>query len=121
MRAKRSDEEIPVTVSSGNVFADFGISNADELQTKVQIAFALNAILDRFGKMTQEQIADKFSIDQPKISALRNYKLEGLSVERLMGFLTQLDYDVDINIRPRGPNRDISPHVGRIHVNLKAA
>jgi hypothetical protein len=36
-------KEIPVTVSSGNVFADFGIPNADELQTEVQIAFALNA------------------------------------------------------------------------------
>jgi hypothetical protein len=40
-------------------------------------------------------------LNQPKISALTNYKLAGFSVERLMTLLTALDRDVDIVIRKR--------------------
>ena len=37
--------------------------------------------------------------NQPKISALANFKLDGFSVQRLMTFLTALDQDVQIVIR----------------------
>jgi len=40
-------------------------------------------------------------IPQPKVSALKNYHLDQFSVERLMVFLTALNYDVEIMIRPR--------------------
>ena len=40
-------------------------------------------------------------MNQPKISALKHYKLEGFSVERLMHFATALEHDVVIEIRPR--------------------
>lgn len=42
---------------------------------------------------------------QPKVSALRNYKLAGFSVERLMNLLTALDQDVDIVIRQKPRSR----------------
>ena len=51
-------------------------------------------------------------ITQPKVSALRHYKLAGLSVERLMNLLTALDRDVDIVIRPKPRSRN----AGRISV-----
>jgi len=44
-------------------------------------------------------------VNQPKVSALSNYQLEGFSVERLMNFLTALDRDVDIVIRRRPGTR----------------
>ncbi len=40
-------------------------------------------------------------MNPPKISALKRYKLEGFSVERLMQFATALEHDVVIEIRPR--------------------
>jgi hypothetical protein len=40
-------------------------------------------------------------INQPKISALANYRLEGFSVERLMYFLNALHRDVEIVIRKK--------------------
>jgi hypothetical protein len=43
-------------------------------------------------------------VTQPKVSALRNYKLAGFWVERLMNLLTGLDQDVEIVIR-RKPAR----------------
>ena len=43
-------------------------------------------------------------IPQPKVSALKNYRLDGFPVERLLEFLTALTQDVEILIRPRSEN-----------------
>lgn len=40
-------------------------------------------------------------IPQPRVSALARYKLNDFSVEKLMAFLTLLNQDVEIMIRPR--------------------
>jgi predicted XRE-type DNA-binding protein len=88
-----------VTESSGNVFADMGLPNAEELKTKVRLAAALNRILAERG-MTQAEAARVLGVNQPKVSALKGYKLEGFSVERLMHFATALEHDVVIEIRP---------------------
>jgi len=45
------------------------------------------------------------NVNQPKVSALQNYKLEGFSVERLMTFLTALDRDVEIFIKKKPSSR----------------
>jgi hypothetical protein len=45
--------------------------------------------------------ARRLKINQPKVSALSNYQLDGFSVERLMNFVTALDRDVDIVIKPK--------------------
>lgn len=96
MRTKRS--EIQVTRSSGNVFADLQLPNAEEKLTKVRLAVAINQILED-QRLSQGVAARRLKINQPKISALTNYKLEGFSVERLMNFLTALDRDIEIVIR----------------------
>jgi len=88
-----------VTASSGNVFADLGLPNAEELNTKLRLCFVINKILaDR--KLTQAEAAEVLGVNQPKISALKAYKLEGFSVERLMHFATALEHDVVIEVRP---------------------
>ena len=45
--------------------------------------------------------AEKLRINQPKVSALANYKLDGFSVERLMTFLTALDQDLETAIKKK--------------------
>ena len=86
--------------SSGNVFADLGLADAGERQTKVRLAMAINDVLQRRG-LSQGKAAELLGINQPKISALSKYRLEGFSVERLMRFLTALNRDVEIIIRER--------------------
>src|SRR6202021_2797015 len=87
-----------VTPSSGNVVADLGIRNPQEKQAKVRLAVAINQIIQG-RKLSQMAAARRLNINQPKVSALSNYQLDGFSVERLMNFLTALDRDVDIIIR----------------------
>ncbi len=98
----RNHEE--VTRSSGNVFADLGLRDADEKQTKVRLAVAIRQILEA-RRLSQTGAARVLNINQPKISALVNYRLDGFSVERLMHFLNALDRDVEIVIRKKPRSR----------------
>lgn len=88
-----------VTYGTANVFADLGLPDAAERQTKTRLAMVINDILqDR--KLKQTEAARLLGVPQPKVSALRHYRLDGFSVEKLMSFLTALDRDVEIMIRP---------------------
>jgi len=89
-----------VVQSSGNVFEDLGLRDAGEKQTRVRLAVAINQIIEA-RHLSQTAAARLLDINQPKISALVNYRLEGFSVERLMHFLNALDRDVEIVIRKK--------------------
>ena len=90
MAKARHEPREEVVQSSGNVFADLGFADADERRTKVRLAAAINELL-RKRRLSQAEAARQLGINQPKVSALSNFKLEGFSVERLMHFLTALD------------------------------
>ncbi len=89
-----------VYMGSGNVLVDLGFPNAEEMTTKVRLAVAINNILAE-RKLTQKEAAKLLGINQPKVSALQRYRLDGFSVARLMQFVTALEYDVVIELRPR--------------------
>jgi predicted XRE-type DNA-binding protein len=93
-----------VVPSSGNVFADLGMADADERQTKVRRAFAINRILEQ-RRLSQAEAALKLGVNQPKVSALSNYRLGGFSVERMMHFLNAPGRDVEIVIRNKPSSR----------------
>lgn len=87
--------------SSGNVFADLELPDAEELQTKLRLVAEINRLIEG-RNLSQTAAAELLEVNQPKISALKNYKLDGFSVERLIHFLLALGQDVEIRIRPRG-------------------
>ena len=92
-----------ITHGTDNVYADLGLPDATERQTKTRLAFTLNELL-KSRKLKQREVVELLGIPQPKVSALKNYRLDNFSVERLMEFLTALDQDVEIMIRPRANN-----------------
>ncbi len=90
------------TVSSGNVFADLGLPNAEEMLAKAELAQKITAIIER-RRLTQAKAADVLGVDQPKISALKRGRLSGFSLERLLRFLILLGRDVEIVVKERRP------------------
>jgi len=74
---------------SGNVFADMGLPDAAELDTKARLGVALNLIMQK-GRITPAEIATALGINRSEVSALRHSRLEGFSVERLRHFLETL-------------------------------
>ena len=88
-----------ITRGTPNVFADLGLSDAAERQTKTRLALALNRIVKARG-LKQIEAARLLGVPQPKVSALVNYRLDGFSVEKLMDFIVALGRDVEIVVRP---------------------
>lgn len=99
--AKNRVKSIEVEASSGNVFADLGLPDAAELDIKVRLTVEIVRLINA-RRLAQSAAAQILKINQPKVSALKNYKLDGFSVERLMTFLLALGQDVEIRIKPRG-------------------
>jgi predicted XRE-type DNA-binding protein len=106
-----ADMSADIERGTGNVFADLGMRDAAERQTKTRLALAITDII-KARKLRQVSAATVLGIPQSKVSALMNYRLDGFSVERLMGFLTLLNRDVEIVIRPTCDERE-----GRVSVH----
>jgi len=102
--AKSTASEIPVAASSGNVFADMGLPEAEEEMTKAQLASAIRQVIRR-RRLTQAAAASVMGIDQPKVSALLNGRLVNFSSERLMRLLTALGQDVEITVKAKPRSR----------------
>jgi predicted XRE-type DNA-binding protein len=84
---------------SGNVFADLGLPNADELLLKASIVSEVaNAM--KLKKLTQTKAAALTGVSQPDLSNLLRGRTQGFSVERLMLMLTKLGSDVEVTVRP---------------------
>ncbi|MDH4286927.1 MAG: helix-turn-helix domain-containing protein [Gallionella sp.] len=94
-----------VEAGSGDVFADLGFQDAGERKLRVQLAMRINELL-RDRKLTQAKASALFGIPQPHISDLKHYKLNRFSPERLIHFITMLDKDVEIIIRPKAKGHE---------------
>ena len=104
---RRRAESIAITRGTKNVFADLGYPDAVERQAKLRLAHALNQVLEQ-RELTQTAAATVLGLTQPKVSALRHYKLSGFSVERLMTLLTVLDQDVELVIKRKPRSRSVA-------------
>ena len=96
--ARKQDSDEKVYASSGNVFADLGLPNAQEHLAKADLARSIINLI-KSARLTQSEAARRLGVDQPKISALIRGKLQDFSIERLMRFATALDQDVVITLR----------------------
>jgi predicted XRE-type DNA-binding protein len=86
--------------SSGNVFEDMGLEDADELIIRAQLGRAVRSILEEKGGK-QRELATLLGIDQAEVSRLMNGKYHLFSEGRLVGFLNRLDRKVTLRIEPR--------------------
>jgi predicted XRE-type DNA-binding protein len=81
-----------------NVLVDLGFDDAEELSAKAALALKLNELIDRRG-LSQTEAAAITGMTQPKVSQVRRYKLQNISLERLMQALVSLDQHVEIVVR----------------------
>ncbi len=93
----RDTDELDYTVSSGNVFADLGLPDADERMLKAQLAIQIRRFIEAKG-WTQTEAAEVIGLDQPKVSHLLRGRLSGFSAERLFAVLNRLGHSVEVRI-----------------------
>jgi predicted XRE-type DNA-binding protein len=82
---------------SGNVFADLGLKDADQLLVRSQIGFHVFKILED-KKLKQREIADILGIAQPDVSHVMNGHFSRFTTDRLLNFLKRLDRKVTIEV-----------------------
>lgn len=82
-----------------NVLEDLGFPDAKEMTAKVTLAVRINAVIRAEG-LTQMETAKLTGIPQPKISAIRNYRMDDISMERLMNALVALNQHIEIVVTP---------------------
>lgn len=98
MESKRSHKGID------NVLVDLGFEDAEELTAKATLAVKFNELLEKRG-LSQTEAAAITGMTQPKVSQVRRYKLQNISLERLMQALVSLDQRVEIVVRQARPSR----------------
>ena len=86
--------------SSGNIYADLGVTNPQEARAKADLAHRIVDIIAG-RKLTQVQAGKLLGVDQPKVSALIRGRLTDFSIERLLRFLLLLGQDVHIAVTAR--------------------
>src|SRR5277367_7182893 len=97
--AKRTIEGVEIETSSGNVFADLGLPDAEKLKIKSGLVIEITRALRRLG-LTQEEAGRRMGIPQPKVSAMLRGDFTNLSERKLMECLNRLGYDIEIKVRP---------------------
>jgi predicted XRE-type DNA-binding protein len=102
---KQMKKKIEYEVSSGNVFADIGLPNAEEHLIKAQLVFRIDGLLKARG-LTQADAAKLLGVKQPDISKMLRGDFNQFSVERLMRFLVALGQDVNIVVTPHRGRKD---------------
>jgi predicted XRE-type DNA-binding protein len=93
-------KKIEFEVSSGNVFADLGIADSEELYTRAALGVQVMKILTE-RELSQKEAADMLGIRQPEVSAIMRARFRKFSQERLIGFLNKLNQKVTIQVSRR--------------------
>ncbi|MBV8048240.1 MAG: XRE family transcriptional regulator [Paludibacterium sp.] len=96
---KRVIEDVEVLRSSGNVFADLGLPDAEKLKIKTGLAVEIRKAMRALG-LTQQEAARQMGIPQPKVSSMMRGDFTNLSERKLMDCLNRLGYDIEIKVRP---------------------
>lgn len=91
---------------SGNVYADLGMANSDEMFVKAQLSAKIAEII-KLRKMTQIQAAEVLGIPQPKLSNMLRGQFRGISETKMLDCLTRLGRDVQIIVKTPSRARKI--------------
>ena len=106
---------IEIEEGTGNVYADLGMADADEMLVKAQLATKIGEII-KSRKWSQQQAADVLGLTQPKLSKMLRGQFRGISEAKMLDCLARLGRDVQIVI---GPDRH-TPSTGHIAVVFTA-
>jgi predicted XRE-type DNA-binding protein len=91
--------------SSGNVFADLGLDDADEMFMRGKIGIQVVKLLKE-RSLKQREISELLGIAQPEVSHLLKGEFQRFSEGKLLIFLKRLDTEITLHIR----HQPISDH-----------
>ncbi|MCD6025527.1 MAG: transcriptional regulator, family [Solimicrobium sp.] len=96
---KRIINGVEVQHSSGNVYADLGLPDAEKLKIKTGLVIEIRKAMRRLN-LTQQEAAKRMGVTQPKVSDMMRGDFSNLSERKLMDCLNRLGYDIEIIVKP---------------------
>lgn len=104
-----------ITHSSGNVFADLGLPDAEELHWKARLLDKIGRIVESKG-LTQKEVAGRAGLDRSEVSRLVNGRISTFSVERLLVVLNRLGHSVEMRVA----SQEVAPEKARTIIKTVA-
>ena len=95
----KTNPKIEFEESSGNIYANLGLEDAEELDTRAQIGYHVFTLVNK-KNLKQREIAYLLDIKQTEVSHLMNGHFSRFSTDKLLDFLKRLDQKVTIRISP---------------------
>jgi len=90
---------IEIEESTGNVYADLGMEDADEMMVKALLATKIGEIIDG-RNWIQQQAAEVLGINQPKLSKMLRGQFRGINESKMLDCLAHLGRDAQIVVGP---------------------
>jgi predicted XRE-type DNA-binding protein len=94
-----------IEVSSGNVYADLGFADAEDMKVKSALVMRIADIIKQ-RRYSQTKAAEITGLPQPKLSAVLRGHFHGISERKLLRCLTALGQDVKIVVTPARRGRE---------------
>jgi len=102
-------------VTTGNIFSDIGLDQPEELLARAKLLHEVG-ILIKTSNLSQQEIASKLGVSQPKVSLLVSGKLSAFSTDVLLHYLSLLGCEVKIHVKKPRSRIGIFRHKGHIAV-----
>lgn len=113
--AKQTAKDTEYEISSGNVFADLGLDQSEELLARAKLLDDVSTLIRNSG-LSQKEVAEKLAITQPKVSMLVGGKLSAFSADTLIHYLSILGCEVQIKVKKPKSRSGIFRRRGHIAV-----
>jgi predicted XRE-type DNA-binding protein len=97
---KKTLDGIEYEVGSGNVFADLGLADPEELMAKALLSIAIERAIEDKG-LTHTAAAKRLHCTEVELCGLFGGDFSEFSMDRLFRFLTALGMDVRIEVGPK--------------------
>jgi predicted XRE-type DNA-binding protein len=95
-----TEQNIEFELSSGNVFADIGFDNAEEMLLKSELVRQINKTI-KGRELTSIQARKLLNIDEEVLANLSKGRLTELTLENLFRYLNILGRDLEVVLKPR--------------------
>lgn len=110
-KTKETDYE----VTEGNVFAALGLDQPEELLARAKLLHQVSILIKKCG-LSQQEVAKKLGITQPKVSMLVTGRLSEFSTDTLLHYLSVLGCEVQIRVKMPRSRLGIFKHKGYVAV-----
>lgn len=86
-----------VTRADGNVFADLGLKDAENLKLRAQLMIEIRRYIEEQG-LTQAEAAKRMQTTQPRINDIVQGRIEKCTIDRLVNMLATVGRHVSLAV-----------------------